>query len=57
MTMESNDAIEAAHAFRRSALVAVHNHGRKVRVISPPPSPRSASLTNLESGKPTRLAF
>jgi len=50
--MHSNDAIEAAHAFKRSALGAVHNHGRKVRAISPPPSPRSASLTGWPISNP-----
>jgi hypothetical protein len=27
MTMDSNDAIETAHAFKSAAIVAAHNHG------------------------------
>jgi hypothetical protein len=64
MTMDSNDAIEAAHAFKCSAIVAVHNHGWAHFKESQADLAAAFAelgladrLTNLEPGKPTRLAL
>ena len=62
MTMDSNDAIETAHAFPNAAIVAIHNHGWAHFKESAADLARSFAalglaerLTSLEAGKPTRL--
>jgi L-ascorbate metabolism protein UlaG (beta-lactamase superfamily) len=62
MTMDSNDAIETAHAFPKAAIVAVHNHGWAHFKESATDLARSFAalgigerLTNLEAGKPVRF--
>ena len=62
MTMDSNDAIETAHAFPNAAIVAIHNHGWAHFKESAADLARSFAalglaerLTSLEPGRAVRL--
>ena len=62
MTMDSNDAIETAHAFPDAAIVAIHNHGWAHFKESAADLARSFAalglaerLTSLEPGRAVRL--
>jgi L-ascorbate metabolism protein UlaG (beta-lactamase superfamily) len=64
MTMDSNDALEAAHAFPNAAIVAIHNEGWVHFKESPAELAASfatlgagSRLTPLERGKPVRFAL
>jgi L-ascorbate metabolism protein UlaG (beta-lactamase superfamily) len=64
MTMDSNDAIETAHAFPDAAIVAVHNHGWAHFKESAADLARSFAalgiaerLTSLEPGRAVRIAL
>jgi L-ascorbate metabolism protein UlaG (beta-lactamase superfamily) len=64
VTMDSNDAIETAYAFKGAAIVAVHNHGWAHFKESQADLANAFAtlgvadrLTSLELGKPTRLAL
>jgi L-ascorbate metabolism protein UlaG (beta-lactamase superfamily) len=63
MTMDSNDAIETAHAFPHAAIVAIHNHGWAHFKENAADLARSFAalglaerLTSLEPGKAVQLA-
>jgi L-ascorbate metabolism protein UlaG (beta-lactamase superfamily) len=64
MTMDCNDAIETAHAFKNAAIVAIHNHGwahfkeSQAELAAAFAALGIADrLINLEPGKSTRLAL
>jgi len=64
MTMGSNDALEAAHAFGKAAIVAVHNEGwvhfresQAELADSFAKLGAGARLTQLEKGRPVRFAL
>jgi L-ascorbate metabolism protein UlaG (beta-lactamase superfamily) len=64
LTMDSNDVIEAAHAFPGATIVAVHNHGWEHFKESAEDLAQAFAalriperLSKLEEGKPTRFAL
>ncbi|WP_250866782.1 MBL fold metallo-hydrolase [Caballeronia sp. INSB1] len=64
MTMDSNDALEAAHAFPNAAIVAVHNEGWKHNTESAEELASAFStlgvasrLTALDRGQPVQFEF